>query len=99
MNASTLSQSAPAVLFSDVDDTITWHGSLPVEALATMHALHDRGVELVLVTGACAGSCEQMARTWPVAAVIGENAPSVCRVTPIISVRTKTPGCRNALNA
>jgi HAD superfamily hydrolase (TIGR01484 family) len=68
-----LAMPVPAVVLSDVDDTITWHGGLPVAALAAMHALHDRGVELVLVTGACAGWCDQMARTWPVSAVVGEN--------------------------
>jgi HAD superfamily hydrolase (TIGR01484 family) len=73
MTAPMLDVAAPALLLSDVDDTITWHGELPVEALSAMHALREADVDLVLVTGACAGWCDQMARTWPVSAVIGEN--------------------------
>ncbi|WP_374350999.1 HAD family hydrolase [Chitinimonas sp.] len=63
----------PQVVLSDVDDTLTWEGQLPVAALAALHNLAARGCEIVLVTGACAGWCDQMARTWPVSAVIGEN--------------------------
>lgn len=67
----------PRTVFTDVDDTLTWEGRLPVEALAALYRLHDAGIDVIPITGACAGWCDQMARTWPVAAVIGENGAFV----------------------
>lgn len=69
--------SLPRALLTDVDDTLTWEGRLPVNALAALYRLHDAGVAVIPITGACAGWCDQMARTWPVAAVIGENGAFV----------------------
>lgn len=63
----------PRVVLTDVDDTLTWEGRLPSATLVAMERLAAAGVALVPVTGACAGWCDQIARTWPVAAVIGEN--------------------------
>ena len=67
----------PRTVLTDVDDTLTWEGRLPVVALAALERLQAAGVEVIPVTGACAGWCDQMARTWPVAAVIGENGAFV----------------------
>ncbi|XZG68719.1 HAD family hydrolase [Chitinibacteraceae bacterium HSL-7] len=64
-------------VLTDVDDTLTWQGRLPVAALDAMARLEAAGIALIPVTGACAGWCDQMARTWPVAAVIGENGAFV----------------------
>ncbi len=63
----------PRVVLTDVDDTLTWEGRLPSVTLAAMERLAAAGIALVPVTGACAGWCDQIARTWPVSAVIGEN--------------------------
>jgi len=65
------------LVLTDVDDTLTWEGRLPHEALRAMYRLQEAGIDLIPVTGACAGWCDQMARTWPVAAVIGENGAFV----------------------
>lgn len=65
------------LVLTDVDDTLTWQGRLPVAALDALYRLEAAGVAVVPVTGACAGWCDQMARTWPVAAVIGENGAFV----------------------
>ncbi|HEY8050996.1 MAG TPA: HAD-IIB family hydrolase [Ramlibacter sp.] len=60
-------------LFSDIDDTLTTHGKLTVEAYAALEALQRAGIRVVLVTGRPAGWCDPIARMWPVDAVIGEN--------------------------
>ena len=63
----------PEVIFTDVDDTLTWEGKLPEETYSAMFELRQRGIKLIPVTGACAGWCDCMVRTWPVSSVIGEN--------------------------
>tara|TARA_R110001583_G_scaffold51161_11_gene159797 strand:+ start:31191 stop:32030 length:840 start_codon:yes stop_codon:yes gene_type:complete len=60
-------------LLTDVDDTLTWQGKLPAETLLALEKLNSAGVNIVAVTGACAGWCDQIARLWPVHGVIGEN--------------------------
>lgn len=60
-------------LFTDVDDTLTWKGTLPVETYIALDRLQDAGIQVIAVTGACAGWCDCIVRTWPVKAVIGEN--------------------------
>jgi HAD superfamily hydrolase (TIGR01484 family) len=60
-------------LFSDIDDTLTTHGRLTVEAYAALDTLRSAGLRVVLVTGRPAGWCDHIARMWPVEAVIGEN--------------------------
>ena len=63
----------PAIIFTDVDDTLTWEGKLPQETYAAMFQLQQHGIKLIPVTGACAGWCDCMVRTWPVSSIIGEN--------------------------
>jgi HAD superfamily hydrolase (TIGR01484 family) len=60
-------------VFSDIDDTLTTEGRLPVAAYGALQDLQDAGVRVVLVTGRPAGWCDHIARMWPVDAVIGEN--------------------------
>jgi HAD superfamily hydrolase (TIGR01484 family) len=63
----------PKIIFTDVDDTLTLNGELPVATLTALYRLRDAGIKVIPVTGACAGWCDQIARLWPVSAVIGEN--------------------------
>ena len=63
----------PTIIFTDVDDTLTWKGKLPEETFAAMFALRQHGIKLIPVTGASAGWCDCMVRTWPIDSVIGEN--------------------------
>ena len=63
----------PEIIFTDVDDTLTWEGKLPQETFAAMFSLRQQGINLIPVTGACAGWCDCMVRTWPVSSIIGEN--------------------------
>lgn len=60
-------------LLFDIDDTLTTEGALTAEAYAAMERLKRAGRVLVPVTGRPAGWCDQIARLWPVDAVIGEN--------------------------
>lgn len=60
-------------LFTDVDDTLTWEGRLPSQTFIALERLQQSGISVIPVTGACAGWCDCIVRTWPVAAVIGEN--------------------------
>lgn len=63
----------PKVIFTDVDDTLTWQGRLPVETLSALYQLKEQGIMVVPLTGGCAGWCDCIIRTWPVDFVIGEN--------------------------
>jgi HAD superfamily hydrolase (TIGR01484 family) len=60
-------------VLTDVDDTLTWEGQLPPEALIALADLQRAGLKVVAVTGASAGWCDHIAQLWPVDAVIGEN--------------------------
>ena len=60
-------------LLTDIDDTLTEDGRLAASTLAALEHLTDAGIQVIPVTGGCAGWCDHIARSWPVAAVIGEN--------------------------
>lgn len=60
-------------LFTDLDDTLTQGGLLPVESFGMIWRLRDAGIRVVVVTGRPAGWCDHLARMWPVDGVIGEN--------------------------
>ena len=58
---------------TDVDDTITTDGKLLPEAYAALWSAKRAGFKIVIVTGRPAGWADQMARFWPVDAVVCEN--------------------------
>lgn len=60
-------------LLFDLDDTLTTHGKLTGAAYAAMERLKASGRLVVPITGRPAGWCDQIARLWPVDAVVGEN--------------------------
>ena len=62
-----------AVVFTDIDDTLTYQGRLPADAYRALEELHDAGFVVAPITGRPAGWCDMIARFWPVAGVIGEN--------------------------
>ncbi|MEX1056568.1 MAG: haloacid dehalogenase, partial [Natronospirillum sp.] len=62
-----------SVLFTDVDDTLTTAGRLLPETYQAICNLAAAGVDIIPVTGGCAGWCDQIIRTWPVKSVIGEG--------------------------
>ncbi len=61
-------------VFTDIDGTLTdGEGRIASEVFASMERLQAAGLAVVPVTGRPAGWCDQIARTWPVDGVIGEN--------------------------
>lgn len=62
-----------AVLFTDIDDTLTTDGRLPGCAYQALEDLMAAGIAVAPVTGRPAGWCDMIARIWPVAGVVGEN--------------------------
>ena len=60
-------------VLTDIDDTLTTEGRLTAAAYAALERLALAGIAVVPVTGRPAGWCDMIARTWPVAAVVGEN--------------------------
>lgn len=67
----------PGVIFTDIDDTLTLHGRLPVDTYYSLKLLQERGVKVIPVTGACSGWCDCIVRTWPIDTIIGENGALV----------------------
>lgn len=61
----------------DIDDTITLNGKLTADAYSALWKLHDRGINVIPVTGRPAGWCDLIIRQWPVNAVVGENGAFV----------------------
>ncbi len=61
-------------IFTDIDGTITDAGGrIPARVFATLERARDAGLPTIPITGRPAGWCDMIARTWPVAGVVGEN--------------------------
>lgn len=69
-------------IVSDVDGTLTTDGRITARALDALERARAAGLKVILVTGAAAGTCDTLARTWPVDAVIGESGGFVFRLHP-----------------
>lgn len=69
------------IVLTDVDDTLTRHGKLAPATLEAMTELTQVGVQVIPVTGGCAGWCDHIVRAWPVSAVIGESGAFRFRLT------------------
>ena len=61
------------VLFTDVDDTLTYKGEIPFETIQAIHQLRAAGILVVPVTGASAGWCDCLLKTLPIKYIVGEN--------------------------
>jgi len=75
------------ILFTDVDDTLTTAGQLLPETYLAICKLAAAGIRVIPVTGGCAGWCDQIIRTWPVTAVIGEGGAFYAERTAPMTVR------------
>ena len=60
-------------LLFDIDDTLTTHGKLSAAAYSALERFKAVGRVVVPITGRPAGWCDQIARLWPVDAIVGEN--------------------------
>lgn len=63
----------PSIIFTDVDDTLTFDGQLPIETYTALYRLRTAGFTVIPVTGASAGWCDCLIKTWPIQHIIGEN--------------------------
>ncbi len=61
------------VIFTDIDDTITYNGLLLDISYQAIWNLYRSGIDVIPVTGRPAGWCDHIARMWPVKGVVGEN--------------------------
>ena len=60
-------------VLTDIDDTLTNSGRIPGCAYQALEDLQRIGIKIIPITGRPAGWCDLIARTWPVAGVVGEN--------------------------
>lgn len=60
-------------LYFDVDDTLTWQGRLPEDAVGALYRAHEAGISLVAVTGRSASWGEMLLRLLPLDAVVAET--------------------------
>jgi HAD superfamily hydrolase (TIGR01484 family) len=68
-------------VFTDIDDTLTTHGSITPDALLALADLKAAGLHVIPITGRNIGWCEQFAvgnaatgeQPWPLDAMIAEN--------------------------
>jgi HAD superfamily hydrolase (TIGR01484 family) len=68
-------------VFTDIDDTLTLHGSITPDALKALADLKAAGLQVIAITGRPIGWCEVLAKgdvdrgllPWPVDAVVAEN--------------------------
>jgi HAD superfamily hydrolase (TIGR01484 family) len=61
------------VVTADIDDTISSEGKILPEAYNALWELSKAGIDVVPITGRCAGWVDHIARMWPVRGVVGEN--------------------------
>jgi HAD superfamily hydrolase (TIGR01484 family) len=66
-------------LLFDVDDTVTWQGSLPEVAANALYRAADAGLSLVAVTGRSASWAELLLRLFPLDAAVAETG-ALCLV-------------------
>jgi HAD superfamily hydrolase (TIGR01484 family) len=60
-------------VFTDIDDTLTTHGSITPEALQALADLKAAGLNVIPITGRPVGWAEPLAASWPVDAMVVEN--------------------------
>jgi HAD superfamily hydrolase (TIGR01484 family) len=75
----------------DIDETLSTRGKLTAEAFSALWALKNAGYAVVPITGRPAGWCDQIARFWPVDAVVGENGAFTFFVQDGVRRRMDTP--------
>jgi HAD superfamily hydrolase (TIGR01484 family) len=60
-------------VFTDIDDTLTTHGSITPDALQALFDLKAAGLHVIPITGRPIGWGESFAKDWPVDALVAEN--------------------------
>ena len=75
----------------DIDETLSTYGKLTSEAYQALWSLKNAGFWVVPITGRPAGWCDQIARFWPVDAVVGENGAFTFFMNGGVRKRIDTP--------
>ncbi len=75
----------------DIDDTFSTSGKLTAGAFSSLWKLKKSGFFVVPITGRPAGWCDQIARFWPVDAVVGENGAFTFFMEDGVRKRIDTP--------
>jgi HAD superfamily hydrolase (TIGR01484 family) len=60
-------------VFTDIDDTLTTHGSITPDALQALADLKAAGLHVIPITGRPVGWAEPLAASWPIDAMVVEN--------------------------
>jgi HAD superfamily hydrolase (TIGR01484 family) len=68
-------------VFTDIDDTLTTHGSITPDALQALADLKAAGLHVIPITGRPVGWAEPLAASWPVDAVVVENGAVALKKT------------------
>lgn len=89
MNSSSLKKIQGVCL--DIDETLSTRGKLTAEAYQSLWKLKDAGFQVIPITGRPAGWCDQIARFWPVDAVVGENGAFTFFMQNRVRKRIDTP--------
>jgi HAD superfamily hydrolase (TIGR01484 family) len=66
-------------VFTDIDDTLTTHGSITPDALQALADLKAAGLHVIPITGRPVGWAEPLAASWPVEAVVVENGAAALK--------------------
>lgn len=66
-------------VLTDIDDTLTRHGSIEPQALQALGRLREAGLPVIAVTGRPAGWSEPGLQDWPVNAIVAENGGVLLR--------------------
>ena len=64
---------AVAGVLTDIDDTLTTDGAMPMGVVAALAALREAGLQVIAVTGRPMGWSLAVARDAPLAGVVAEN--------------------------
>ena len=60
-------------VFTDIDDTLTTHGTITPDALQALADLKNAGLHVIPITGRPIGWGESFAKDWPIDALVAEN--------------------------
>ena len=86
-------------VFTDIDDTLTTHGSITLDALQALTDMKAAGLHVIPITGRPVGWAEPLAKTWPVDAVVVENGAVALKMVNSLDFTENTSkiGTKNSI--
>jgi HAD superfamily hydrolase (TIGR01484 family) len=73
-------------VFTDIDDTLTTHGAITIEAFQALADLKAAGLHVIPITGRPVGWAQPFAASWPVDAIVVENGAVALRMVESAAV-------------